>query len=209
MTNLGKQRRARRACVVVATCVTILTARTCVKPSSTMARSVGRPALQASQRDAGPTSEPASLTWASSKGIKIKYLPDWQPRKNPDFELMLIPVGATTDRRRITIDVPDLPPHLPFMIQMSRVERGYIEDLKKEHPDLKVNDAADAHVPESKARLIRSIWHRENQKFNDMALLVIHDSSVYILDAQTDETNLPPTRAAFDFIRSSIAWTKH
>jgi hypothetical protein len=158
----------------------------------------------------GPASAPASLPWDdSAKGIKASYPADWQARSNPDYELMLIPAGPAKDERRITIDVPDLPPHLAFMIQMSRVERGYIEDLKKEHPDLQVSDAADAHVPDSKARLIRSTWHREKQAFDDVALLMIHDGNVYILDAQTDDAGLAAIRAAFDLIQSSIVWTKH
>jgi len=156
-----------------------------------------------------PTSGPAPRTWdGSAKGVTVKYPADWQPRKNPDYELMLLPDGVSSEQRRITVDVPDLPPHFAFMIQMGRVERGYIDDLKKDHPDAQVNEAVDAHVPDCKSRFIRTTWHQEKQAFEDVAVLMIHSGDVYILDAQTDEANLPATRAAFDFIESSIVWTK-
>lgn len=156
------------------------------------------------------TSAPSSVLWDNSpKGIKLHYPADWQSRKNPDYELMLLPPGASKDDRRITVDIPDLPPHLPFMIQMGRVEHDYVQDLKKDHPDLQVQDSVRANVPESNAKLIRSFWHQNGTTYHDTVLLIIHASAVYILDAQSKESDLPPTRAAFDAIRGSIVWTKH
>ncbi|HSU66095.1 MAG TPA: hypothetical protein VLJ39_04455 [Tepidisphaeraceae bacterium] len=141
--------------------------------------------------------------------MKLQYPSDWHPNKHPEYELMLLPAGATNNDRRVTVDIPDLPPHLPFMIQMKRVEHDYLEDLKKEHPDLQTKEDADAKLPECTAKLVRSVWHQGKQQYDDVALLMIHASSVYILDARTDEDHLAPTRAAFDSIRESIVWTKH
>lgn len=155
-------------------------------------------------------SAPSSVLWDNSpKGIKLRYPADWQPRKNPDYELMLLPPGASKDDRRITVDIPDLPPHLPFMIQMGRVEHDYVQDLKKDHPDLQVQDSVGANVPDSNAKLIRSYWHQNGTTYHDTVLLIIHASAVYILDAQCDEADLNATRSAFDSIRGSIVWTKH
>lgn len=120
---------------------------------------------------------------------------------------MLVPAGATTDEPQITLDVPDLPPHMPWMIQMSRIEHDYLADLKKSHPDLKLQDATDAHVPGATARLVRSNWHQDKTEHDDVVLLMIHASAVYILDARTDAPHLPSTRAAFDSIDASIKWT--
>jgi hypothetical protein len=155
------------------------------------------------------TSQPASVEWdKSAKGVKLKYPGDWKPQKNPDYELMLLPADGQKNDRRITVDIPDLPPHLPFMIRMSRVEHDYLADLKKEHPDLQVKSASDANLADSSARLIQSTWHANKQAYDDVVLLVIHASSVYIFDAQTDEVDLAMTRAAFDSIKASIQWTK-
>ena len=120
---------------------------------------------------------------------------------------MLVPIGATTDEPQITLDVPDLPPHMPWMIQMSRIEHDYLADLKKSHPDLKLQDATDAHVPGATARLVRCNWRQDKAEHDDVVLLMIHASAVYILDARTDAQHLPSTRAAFDSIDASIRWT--
>lgn len=166
------------------------------------------PALRAATRSA-PASAPGEVLWDNSaKGVKLKYPADWQPRKNPDYELMLLPAGAAGTDRRLTMDIPDLPPHLPFMIQMSRVEHDYVQDLKKEHPELRSRDAADVKLPDCTARLVRSSWREGKTEYEDVALLIIHASAVYILDARSDESHLPPTRAAFDSIQSSIQWTR-
>lgn len=166
--------------------------------------------VPAPQPNVSATSAPAYVLWdKSAKGIKLKYPADWQARNNPDYELMLLPPGASKDDRRITVDIPDLPPHLPFMIQMGRVEHDYVQDLKKDHPDLQVQDSAGASVPDSNAKLVRSLWHQNGTTYHDTVLLIIHASAVYILDAQSKESDLPPTRSAFDAIRGSIVWTKH
>ena len=158
---------------------------------------------------AASTSAPSAVLWdRSAKGIKLKYPGDWQPKKNPDYELMLLPAGASKDDRRITVDIPDLPPHLPFMIQMSRVEHDYLQDLKKDHPDLHVQDSVVAKLPESTAKLVRSQWHQNGTVYHDVALLIIHASAVFIMDAQSSDADLAATRPAFDSMRESIVWTR-
>lgn len=163
-----------------------------------------------SQPAAQATSAPVPVAWDdSAKGIKLKYPGNWRPKRTPDFELMILPADATGDDRRITVDVPDLPPHLPFMIQMSRVEHDYVADLKKEHSDLQVKESKEVALPESKARLLRSVWRQNGAAYDDVALLIIHASAVFIVDARTGDAQLSSTRAAFDSMRDSIVWTKH
>jgi hypothetical protein len=163
---------------------------------------------QAADRSTVAT-RPSAGSWENAtKGIGISYPANWQPKKNPDYELMLIPVGATSEDPQITLDIPDLPPHMPWMIQMNRIEHDYLADLKKSHPDLKLEDAVDTKVPNSTARLVRSNWHQDKIVHEDVVLFMIHASAVYILDARADTQHLPPTRAAFDAIEASIHWTK-
>jgi hypothetical protein len=155
------------------------------------------------------TSQPAPGTWENAaKGIRVSYPLSWQPRKNPDYELMLIQAGGAGEDPRITIDIPDLPPHLPWMIQMSRIEHDYLADLKKSHPDLKLEETTDAKVPNATARLVRSTWHEDRIMHEDVVLFMIHANAVYILDARADAQHLSAARSAFDSIEASIHWTK-
>ena len=112
------------------------------------------------------------------------------------------------DEPRITLDVPDLPPHLPFMIQMSRIEHDYMDDLKKNHTDLKVDENSDASSRQAISKLIRSHWMQEKTQHDDVALLMIHASGVYILDLRTADPQLNTARGTFDSIRQSIQWLK-
>lgn len=164
----------------------------------------------ATQPTTAPATAQASVTWSlAGKGIaKLQYPADWQAKKNPDYELMLVPAGARSDERRITLDVPDLPPHLPFMLPMGRIQHDYLDDLKKAHPGLKTDAAVDGNMPDSKSQLVRSSWTQGGQEYDDVALLIIHSSAVYILDAQTDQPHLADTRAEFDAIRASLQWTR-
>lgn len=166
--------------------------------------------LSAANRAAPPASAPASVLWdKTSKGIKLHYPADWHPKSNPEYELMLLPPGESKGDQRITVDIPDLPPHLPFMIQMSRVEHDYVQDLRKEHPDLKVQQSVGGGVADSTSKLLHSVWHQNGTTYHDRVVLIIHASAVYIVDAQTPETQLDPTVNAFNSIRGSIVWTKH
>jgi hypothetical protein len=167
------------------------------------------PSSQAAVHSVAASQPTASVWEKSSKGVRLAYPAGWLPKKNPDYELMLIPSGATADDPRITFDIPDLPPHMPWMIQMSRIERDYLADLKKTHPDLKLEDAADTHIPNATARLVRSTWHEGSIGHEDVVLLMIHASAVYILDARADAQHLSQTRASFDSIESSLQWTKY
>lgn len=177
--------------------------------ATSASQAAAAPCAPAAQLAAASTSAPASVLWDNSaKGIKLTYPADWQPKKNPDYELMLLPAGATKEDRRITIDIPDLPPHLPFMIQMGRVEHDYMQDLKKDHPDLQVRESTAVKLPDTVARLVRSSWHQNGTTYHDSALLMIHASAVYIVDAQTEERQVAATSGAFDSVRGSIRWTK-
>lgn len=158
---------------------------------------------------APPASAPATVLWdRTDRGIKLHYPADWRPRKNPDYELMLLPPGESKLDRRITVDIPDLPPHLPFMIQMSRIEHDYVQDLRKQHPDLKVQQSVAGGVADSNSKLVHSVWRQNGVTWHDTVLLIIHASGVYIVDAQSGEPQLAGTTAAFDTVRGSIQWSR-
>ncbi len=153
---------------------------------------------------------PASHVW-EARGVRVTVPTGWQEKKNPDYELYLLPVTAppsSDEDARVTFDVPDLPPHLPWMIQMSRIEHDYEADLKKTHPDLKVDEAGDAKIPDATARLVKSSWRKDGIRHQDVALLMIHASGVYILGARSTENRASEVNAAFESVRESMQWTK-
>ena len=156
-----------------------------------------------------PTSRPSDQKYENRpKGIRLTYPGDWHAVKDPDYELMILPNGAANDPRHISLDVPDLPPHFPFMLQMDRIAHDYVQDLRKKHPDLKVAGESDEKLPGCVARLVHTQWHQEKQAFDDVVLVIIHANSVYLLNLQSDAPHLPATRATFDSVENSIRWTQ-
>ena len=183
-------------------------------PASPVSSHAAWPATRATSPapPAGPpaASRQALQIWENrAKGIRLEYPVDWQPRNDSDYDLMLAPAGSTGSRsRRITLDIPDLPPHLPFMIQMDRIQHDYLQDLRKRHADVKLLDARDVQVSEALARLVHSTWQQDRELHHDMVLFLIHASAVFILDAQTDADGLRASQAAFNAVRASLSWMK-
>ena len=165
------------------------------------------PTTMPSQTAAAATSRTAPVSW-EKRGIRLTYPPPWDVRQSSDYGLMLVPVGASADEPRSTVDIPALPPHMPWMIQINRMEQDYLADLKKSHPDMKLIDATDLNLPNTTARLVRTSWHQSDVVHDDVALLMIHANAVYILDARADEKHLASTRKTFDSIEASIQWSK-
>jgi len=181
------------------------------------------PVLAASFPETGPTtgpsatSLPATQVFTGAHGdFHLSYPLTWTSRPSADYVLQLIPspkasAAAThpvDPATTIQFDVPDLPPHFPGMIRLDLIQHGYVDDLKKSHKGLKVEETTDRTVPGAKARLVRCTWQSAGKSYTDVALMMIHDSSVYILNAEADSVSLPETRAAFDQIAESVRWGK-
>src|ERR1700734_1764694 len=80
-----------------------------------------------------PTTAPNSQTFQDSGGlIRLQYPAEWKKKDDADYVLSL-----TNGSQLFTLDIPDLPVHVPGMIPLSLVVNGYIDDLKKSHPGIK------------------------------------------------------------------------
>ena len=124
--------------------------------------------------------------------------------------MLLVPSGtaASSDNERtISLDVPDLPPHLPGMIPMRLVKSGYLDDLKKNNGAIQTREEAYP-VAGVEGRLLVSHWEKDGKSRADIALVLIHSDRVYILGATTDAAGEPAIRAVFDGIAKSMQWIK-
>lgn len=162
-----------------------------------------------------PATAPATLGFTGAKGdFSLTYPRAWVSHKNPDYVLQLLPASKAPPPRAgspattIQFDVPELPPHLPGMIRMHLIQNGYVDDLRKSHPGLKVEETVDRAVPGAQARLVRCTWEANGKAYTDVALMMIRAGRVYILSADARTDALPETRATFDEIASSLHWLK-
>src|SRR5437773_1565719 len=106
-----------------------------------------------SAREDSPRSEKAGLrTYENSNAhFRLQYPADWTPQDDKDYVLALYPPGAKPGdlTRRLTVDVPSLPPHLPGMITMGEVKNGYLKDLRKKLTGMNVSEDVEQQLPKS------------------------------------------------------------
>jgi hypothetical protein len=142
-------------------------------------------------------------------GVKLSWPSGWDKEKIENFEWGIIPGGASvSDNRWISLDIPTLPMHVPGMIPIGEVEKGYIDDLKKEFGTLDVKDLTAPTIPDAKTRLVRVGWQKDGKNWEQTALLIVHADHVYILRGRSDTDHEQPTQQTFDSVKGSIVWVK-
>ena len=167
-----------------------------------------QPSPPASRPVTAPAAQQADIVFQHKSGIRLQYPGDWKAQPSSDYVLVLAPAAEASAKQRIRLDVPDLPPHFPGMIKLGLVQNGYIDDLRKGHPDLKIEESTDRDVSGASARLVRSSFGQNGQRYEDVALMMIHADRVYILSMISDADRASATRQVFDRIAASVRWTK-
>jgi hypothetical protein len=157
-----------------------------------------------------PLAAPATVFARPDLGVELTQPGGWVKRPSQDYVLVLQPASASgSGAPEISLDVPDLPFHIPGMIPIGSVRGGYLDDLRKQVGQMTVEDLPTPDVGGATARMVRSTWHpAADQAVRETALLIVHGDRVYILRGRADDAHEQPTRAAFDEIVRSIKWVK-
>ena len=181
------------------------------------------PATGPSETKNNPATSPTPVAYDGSKeGFRLSYPPDWKPKKSDDFTLLLLPAQAPDSKAKDTdlagskmsVDVPDLPPHLPGMITLTPMEWNFVADQKKRFADVKVTEKTDLKIPKTSARRLVLAGHAKNADgsagapYTVVTLLEIHADRVYLVSAEAKTDDYPAVRAAFDQVVASMTWTK-
>lgn len=154
-----------------------------------------------------PATQPVDQNYENpSAGIKLQYPSTWKTKPSNDDVVLLAPSGS--DSRTISLDEPSLPAHLPGLIPIGLVQNGYLDDLKKKHPGLKIEEQVEDDPRGNKGRLVHASWIADGKTMDEVTLLTVHADHVYLLSLDTDRTQYPDDRAVFDKIAKSMQWTK-
>jgi hypothetical protein len=147
-------------------------------------------------------------------GVRLEWPEGWAQHKSADFVLLLRPAAKgradEASATSLSLDVPDLPPHIPGMIPIGSVRNGYLDDLRKSGGgSLKTTDLTPPPLPASAERMVRSVWSdRDGKKWQETALLLVHADRVYIVRGRSIVDDETVTRDTFDRIVRSLAWIK-
>jgi hypothetical protein len=140
-------------------------------------------------------------------GIAFDLPAGWSPKSSKDYVLVLSPgASSATDPAAptLSLDVPDLPPHIPGMIPISPVVKGYLDDLRQQEGSIETHDEAAPKMPGAQARLVRSTWDKGTMQ--ETALLLVHRDHVYIVRGTSRVSDETSTRDALNTIIDSIRW---
>ena len=164
----------------------------------------------ATTNPANPSSDNKPVSYSSKKfGIQVQYPTGWVARANKDYEAFLVPAALDAKAEptaNISLDIPELPLHIPGMIPMGLTKDGYLDDLKKEFGTITTVEK-DHSLPASTAKMLTSTWQKDGKTFRDKALVIIHNDHVYILRARS-EGDEKAIEAAFDQMVGTLQWIK-
>jgi hypothetical protein len=154
--------------------------------------------------DTKPATAPSSQTFQDPANlICLQYPADWTKKTDPDYVLSLV-----NGSRLFTLDIPDLPPHIPGMIPLGLVVNGYIDDLKKAHPDVKTSEEAAPKISHARSRRLHSSWAEKKVATSEVATLIVHGDHVFILRMVAPTDQLPAARTVYNSIVESLQWVK-
>jgi hypothetical protein len=173
--------------------------------------------MACAQKQTTPAAAPAVgtdvATYTSSSGhFALEYPSDWASKPTKEFALLL-ESEPTPDSAQVSVDVPDIPPHLPGMMTMRLVVNGYVDDQRKRLSDLSVVERSDAALAGASAqRLVitgrKPNADRQGQARIVTALIAIRGEQVYILQADATPESFDAARDAMARIAQNWNWTR-
>ena len=84
---------------------------------------------------------------------------------------------------------------------------GYLDDLRKQIKNPKVEDLECPPIPDAQAALVRASWPAERPTHVELALILTHADRVYIIRGRSRTEDEAETRAAFDQVVKSLRWS--
>jgi hypothetical protein len=147
-----------------------------------------------------------AVNFAPPKGVfAFKYPADWQAINGP--EVLDIQQGNFA-HRLLTVDVPFIPPHLPGMITLARIEKGFWDDLRKRMASVQIISSGPQTMLESQARRLRATATQGGVPMSIDAVVAMRKERVYILSSETDTAGAADGDAALEMILASWKWTQ-
>lgn len=151
-----------------------------------------------------PTTDATMQAFQDSGGlIRLEYPAQFTAKHDPDYVL-----SANADGQTFTLDIPALPPHIPDMIPLGLVVNGYKNDLKKIHPDVKIDEPPAPAVPKAQGRELRSTWEQDHVPTTELAMLLVHGDHVFIVRIVMPSDRLTAGQAVFDDIVGALHFLK-
>ncbi len=158
-----------------------------------------------------PTSVPSngSVEFSNPRhGIRLVYPAAWSATDSNEFILLLVPKNwkPGSSGQSISLDIPKLPSHVPGLIPIGLVVNGYIDDLKKLHRGVKVEEPAAMKVAGVNARRVVATWQEGDQSRVEEAVLTVHGDRVYIFRGTSTVSDQVSVQQLLADMLKSVGW---
>ena len=186
------------------------------QPAPQPAATAGSNTLSAPSQPA--TTPPAAATQPSAvshtfddatTGIRFSYPANWAAQPTTGTTKLHAVASPADGSAVLTLDVPQLPPHIPGLIPVGLVASGYVDDVKKRWPDATGPAPAEVQVIDAQARRVALSGHdAAGHAGTDDAVLIVHGDRVYVLAVEAEPAGRPAATAALDEVVKSIQWSR-
>ena len=135
----------------------------------------------------------------------VEYPEPWTERKPSAGEDVLL-LKRKDFKGEISVAVPKLPPHIPGLIPLQSVEKGYIDDVKKRLKDVLVTESKPVKLSGAFGRQFALTGEGSHGKHSITALALLKGDTLYIISAESPANEAEDTRAAFEQVARSWKW---
>jgi len=155
------------------------------------------------------TTNPSRTPFADEKtGLRLSLPSDWVKHQATGLIWQIAPPGTDPATGNLSLDIPELPAHIPGLIPIGMVKNGYVDDLRKAHPTLVLEEPPARPVKGAVSRLVRAYWDDISGRRFETALLMVHGDHVLILRAAGDAARRVDMEAALADAIATITWMK-
>jgi hypothetical protein len=138
-------------------------------------------------------------------GIALSYPADWKPAAGSKSQLE---VSAPDGKGTLSLDVPHMPAIAKLGVPIGQVKSGYIDDAKKQMPDVAATDLSLPQIPGATQTAVKLTGHQNGKVIVEESDLMVRNNQVYILAVKSDDKNEPAMHGVLEATIKSIQWTK-
>ena len=108
----------------------------------------------------------------------------------------------------LAIAVPHLPAHIPGIIPLPAVEKGYVDDVKKRLTDVKETESNATRVAGATARRFAITGDDSSGERKLLVFAIVKGDHLYIVTGEAPADHFAPASSATQRAADSWKWTK-
>lgn len=141
-------------------------------------------------------------------GFTLLHPTEWTRRKDDDPQNVLT-IDRTAGKLQgaeIDVSVPKLPPHIPDLIPLMAVEKGYVKDVRKRLKNVNETDSQSVKIDGASARRFVLTGEDNNGPRKLLVLAIVNGDHLYVVTLDSPADEFPTAQPAFDLIARTWKW---